>query len=145
MSNVEPFPKSPRTEPLNPRIAAMVSAILTLVDGFGLSAAEQEQVLKEVTEKLRPIAVPRAGDVLNTVVNLIPRDRAWTVREIKDRVEQSGAPVADKELYNAIGYLTRKQHIQRVGTGRYIINGIGLVTGDDMGTQPSITEGDLDD
>lgn len=145
MSNVEPFPKLAQAEAPNPRITAMVSAILTLVDGFGLSAAEQEQVLKEVTEKLRPIVVPRAGDVLSTVVNLIPRDRAWTVRELKSRVEESGSLVADKELYNAIGYLTRKHHIQRVGPGRYVINGIGVVTGDNFGGRPSITEGDLDD
>ncbi len=91
--------------------------------GSGLALLSRKQVLKEVTEKLRPIAVPRAGDVLSTVVNLIPRDRAWTVRELKSRVEESGSPVADKELYNAIGYLTRKHHIQRVGPGRYVING----------------------
>lgn len=123
----------------------MVSAILTLVDGFGLSAQEQEQVLKEVTEKLRPIPVPRAGDVLSKIVNLIPRDRDWTVKELKNRVEQQGDTVADKEIYNAIGYLTRKQHIHRLGQGRYIINGVGMVTADDLGGQPSITEGDLDD
>lgn len=145
MSKVQPLPKRPEIREANPRIDGMVTAIFALVDGFGLTPCEREQVLKLVSEKLRPIPVPRAGDALNTVVQLIPHNRDWTVKELRDQVEKFGASLTDKEIYNAIGYLTRKQHICRIGMGRYVINGVGFTTVDDFGVEPTITGGDLDD
>jgi hypothetical protein len=122
---------------------AIVLAIDTLIDG--LTPAEKELVLQKITERLRPIPVPQAGDVLGMVVRLIPRDREWTVSELKKRVEQQSVPITAKEIYNALGYLTRKGHIQRLGYGRYIIDGVPVVTADDLGGNRSITEGDSDD
>jgi hypothetical protein len=146
MSKAEQFHPDSRNSESDPSYRAtqaIVSAIETLIDG--LSPIEKERVLRNVTEKLRPIPVPQAGDVLGIVVQLLPRDRQWTVAELKQRVEQQGVPVAAKEIYNALGYLTRKRHIRRVGYGRYIIDGIPVVTADEFGGQPSITEGDADD
>lgn len=121
----------------------MLAAIRALVEG--MTPRERERVLREVTEMLRPISLPRAGDTLGLVVQLLPRNREWTVKELKVRVQNQGAPISDKELYNALGYLTRKQHIQRVGQGRYMINGIPVVSADELGGEPSIAGGDLDD
>jgi hypothetical protein len=146
MSKVEPFPslKGPEElQPADPARAAILSAIDTLMDG--LSPGEREQVLRTITEKLRPIPVPQAGDVLGIVVQLLPRDRQWTVAELKRRVEAEALPVSAKEIHNALGYLTRKKHIQRVGYGRYMIAGVAVVTADDLGGERSITEGDSDD
>lgn len=122
---------------------AIASAIETLLDG--LSPTAKEEVYRRITEKLRPIPVPQAGDVLGIVVQLIPRDRQWTVAELQRRIADQGADIAAKEVYNAVGYLTRKKHIQRVGYGRYLIGGVPVVTADELGGQPSITEGDADD
>jgi hypothetical protein len=139
----------PQSEPSsdaspNDRAAqAIVRAISTLIEG--LTPAQKEHVLREVTEKLRPIAAPQAGDALGIVIQLIPRDREWTVGEIKKRIEEQGAPVTAKEIHNAVGYLTRKRHIRRLGYGRYMIDGMVYVTSDDFGGQPSITEQEPDD
>jgi hypothetical protein len=130
-------------EPIDSAAQAIVSAIGTLLDG--LSPAQKELVLRKVIEKLRPIPVPQAGDVLGIVVQLLPRDRQWTVSELKQNVEKQGVPVTAKEIHNALGYLTRKGHIRRLGYGKYIIGGIPVVTADDFGGEPSITEGDADD
>jgi hypothetical protein len=146
MSKVEPFPLSPKPDenkPSDRAVHAIVSAIDMLIDG--LSPTEKEQVLRKVTDKLRPIPVPQAGDVLGIVVQLIPRDRQWTIAELKRCIEEEGTPITAKEIHNAVGYLTRKRHIQRVGYGRYMIGGIPVVTTDELGGQPSITEGDADD
>jgi predicted transcriptional regulator of viral defense system len=64
---------------------------------------------------------------------------------LKRRIEEQGLQVRPSEIYNAIGYLARKQHIQRVGYGRYVIGGIAIVGADEFGGQPAITEGDADD
>jgi hypothetical protein len=144
MSNVQPFPaKSDTEQPTDRAVQAIVSAIDTLIDG--LNPTEKELILRKVTEKLRPIPVPQAGDALGIVVQLIPRDRQWTVAELKRCVEEQNTPVTAKEIHNALGYLTRKRHIQRVGYGRYMLGGIPVVTTDEPGGQPSTTEGDADD
>jgi hypothetical protein len=144
MANVNPSPlASNNDDPTDRAAAAIISAINTLVEG--LNPAERERVLREVTEKLRPIPAPQAGDVLGIVIQLIPRDREWTVAELKERVEKEGANFSPKKVHNAVGYLTRKRHIRRLGYGRYVIDGIPFVTTDEFGGQPSITEEDLDD
>jgi hypothetical protein len=146
MSKMEPLRRQLEPSPSHPNdraIEAIVSAIDTLVDG--LTAADKEKVFRKITEKLRPFPVPQAGDVLGIVVQLIPRDRQWTVAEIKRRIEEAGADVPEKAIHNAIGYLARRQHIQRLGYGRYMIGGVPVVTTDELGGQRSITEQDLDD
>lgn len=127
----------------DPKTEAIISAILMLVNG--LSEVEKASVLRQLIDKLRPVALPRAGDVLSAVIDLLPKERSWTVREVKERVEAQDAKISDKEIYNAIGYLARKQHIERLGYGRYRIAGIVVHSTDDLGGQPSITESDLDD
>lgn len=147
MPKVEPFPhssKAPEPERDGELSVAALSAIRTLVKG--LSPQDKERVLKEITDMLRPIPAPRAGDVLGTIIKLIPRNgQQWSVAELKQRVEESGVYASPKEVYNAVGYLARRGHIQRIGPGRYVINGVTVVTGDDLGGQPSNTEGGPDD
>lgn len=95
-------------------VDAVASAIVTLLKA--LSPQERESVLRQAAAKTRAVPVPRAGNALSLVVQAIPRDREWTVAEIKASV---GDGVTPKEVYNAIGYLTRKGHIRRVGPRRY--------------------------
>jgi hypothetical protein len=145
MSKIAPFPGSKPTddEPADPAAQAIMAAIDTLIEGLG--PAQRELVLRKVTEKLRPISVPQAGDVLGIVVQLIPHGRQWTIAELKQAVEKRGASIPSKEIYNAVGYLARKKHIQRLGYGRYMIGGVPIVTADEFGGERSITEGDGDD
>lgn len=109
----------------------MLSAVRTLIGG--LSHEERERLLSELTELLRPIPAPRAGDVLNAVVRLLPRRRDWTVEDLKKDIKARGIEASPKELYNAMGYLVRRGRIRRVGYGRYSVDGAELVTSDDLG------------
>jgi hypothetical protein len=107
-----------------------------------LSLPDQERVLSEIANTIRPIAAPRAGGVLGAVVRLLPRSSEWTVEQVKHQVAAEGVSATSKEIYNAIGYLTRKGHIRRVGYGRYLCEGMELVTSDDLGGEPARYEGD---
>jgi hypothetical protein len=103
---------------------------MTVVDAIKLmleplSREEQNRVLDEIIRAFRPITVPGAGEVLRTIVRLLPNHPAWTTREIKQELAASGSKATDKEISNSLAYLTRKRHIQRVGYGRYLIPGIG--------------------
>jgi hypothetical protein len=138
MSNVATFPASPNSAPAAPAnqlSEAIVSGIRTLV--AGLPPQEQERVLREITEMLRPISAPRAGDVLGTLVRLLPKRRDWTVADLKQVIGETGVEASPKEIYNAIGYLNRKGHIRRVGYGRYVVDGVEVVTADDLGGESS--------
>ena len=122
----------------DPRSEKIATAIMTLLDP--LSPGEREQVLSKLTEMLRPIAAPRAGEVLGAIIKLLPQRRNWTVEDLKATIGNHGIEATPKEIYNALGYLTRKGHIQRVGYGQYLVDGIAVVTAEELGGTPTLHE-----
>jgi hypothetical protein len=106
----------------------------------GLSPEQQERVRAALFKSFPPNSSPRAGEVLGTILKLVPRDRAFTIEEVKKRIEAEGIQATIKAIYNALGYLTRKHKIQRIGHGRYSIGGVPLVTSDELGGEPSRDE-----
>lgn len=136
MSNVAPIRRQPAdSESVAERKAA---AIRELLDP--LSAEERDAVLQRLTELLRPIPAPRAGQVLGTIVHLLSVRPEWTVDALKGEVQRRGVEAGPREVYNALGYLTRRGHIRRVGYGRYIVDGALLVTADDLGGETTRNE-----
>ncbi|WSH64914.1 hypothetical protein U8Q05_25850 [Rhizobium ruizarguesonis] len=101
---------------------------------------DRETVLAEITEFVRPIPVERAGDVLGAIVKFVQKNQNITVDEIKQAVLHAGIEAKPKEVYNAIGYLTRRGHIRRVGYGHYIVDGVEIVTSEDLGGASSRNE-----
>jgi hypothetical protein len=139
MSNVTPI-KNPSNSAFSSgsedsRSDQFAEAIRVLLSP--LSAQERDHVLRKVTEKLRPIPAPRAGEVLEAIVLALPQRRDWTVEELRETVQQHGVEASRKEVYNAIGYLTRKKHMRRIGYGRYVVDGTEIVTSDDLGGESS--------
>ena len=135
MAKVTHIP-SPADRVSEQRTEKIFDAIRTLLDA--LSPAEQERVLRSV----RPSATPRAGEVLSAVVRLLPSQSEWTVGEIRQDVAGAGITATAKEIYNAIGYLRRRGHVERRGYGRYTVAGMGIVTSDDFGGEPARDEKD---
>ena len=127
---------SPADRASDQRTEKIIDAIRTLLDA--LSPAEQEGVLRAV----RSSATPRAGEVLGAVVRLLPSKSEWTVGEIRQDVAAAGFKATAKEIYNAIGYLRRRGHVKRHGYGRYTVAGVGIVTSDDLGGEPTRDEND---
>lgn len=117
------------------RSASVAEAIKILLSN--LSSAEREAILSEITEYIRPISVNKAGDVLAAIAKILPMKPEWSVEDLKIEVKKVGVEAKPKEVYNAIGYLTRKGHMKRVGYGRYVVDGIEVVTADDLGGAPS--------
>lgn len=145
MSNVAPFPtsKGPSDGPVDARVEQTLALVKTLIDS--LPQQTKEQFLREIAESLRPSITPHAGEVLGTIVRFLSKRTDFTVAELKQQIQDQGLAVSPKAIYNAIGYLTRKRRITRIAYGRYLIDGIPVMTIDELGGQPSITEGDLDD
>ncbi|OWK20792.1 hypothetical protein AJ88_26690 [Mesorhizobium amorphae CCBAU 01583] len=114
------------------QVAQAINTLLGL-----LSPTERDLVLRKVTDKLRPIPAPRAGEVLEAIVLALPQRRDWTVEALRETVQEHGIEASAKEVYNAIGYLTRKKHMRRVGYGRYVVDGTEIVTSDDLGGESS--------
>ena len=98
-----------------------------------LPADERDKLFAEITEMLHPISAPKAGAVLGTIVRLLPKQRDWTVQDLKRDVTARGVEASPKEIHNALGYLTRKGQIRRVAYGRYVVEGVEVVTSDDLG------------
>ncbi|MCZ3380404.1 hypothetical protein [Rhizobium sp. AG207R] len=113
-------------------IAEQIKALLENV-----SQEDREAILGSVAEFVKPIPVERAGDVLGVVVRFVQRQQEVTVDAVKEAVRDAGLQASPKEVYNAIGYLTRKGHMRRVGYGRYTIDGVEYVTSDDLGGDSS--------
>ena len=93
----------------------------------------REDFLRELGVPDRPVSHPKAGDVLATIIRLLPRQKSWTVAELKQQISERGVEAKPKEIYNALGYLTRHERITRIGYGRYLVDGIEVVTSDDLG------------
>ncbi len=125
------------------RVDKTLDLIKTLL--ASLPEADRARFLHELTATIRPMSGPRAGEVLGAIVRLLPQRESWTVAELKQTIDQRGISATPREVYNAVSYLARKGHIRRVGYGRYLIDGVPIVTADPLGGQPSITEGDSDD
>jgi hypothetical protein len=143
MSNVIPLPPPPESatggpdDPSRQKIADAIKLLLST-----LSPDDQERVLDEITQVLRPIPAPRAGAVLGAVVQLLPRRTEWTVQDLKQEIAARGVDATPKEVYNSLGYLTRQKRIRRVGYGRYLVDDGLLITADDLGLEPARDEDD---
>jgi hypothetical protein len=143
MSKIVSFPEAaaPRDPPpIDPNRRKIADAIKLLLST--LRSDEQEDILQEITAEIRPIPVPRAGDVLAAVVRLLPRRGEWTVEKIRQEVASKGIEATPKEIYNSLGYLVRRGRVRRIGYGRYLVDGAEYRTLDDLGLPPARDEDD---
>jgi hypothetical protein len=129
-----PIPDQAKSPSESDRVVAFANAIKTMMDSLPLG--EREQVLRRLTEMLKSETAPKAGDVLSVIVRLLPKKRDWTVQDLKNRVAEHGVEASQKEIYNAVGYLTRKGRMRRVGYGQYVVDGVQLTTADEFGGPP---------
>ncbi|WP_315729005.1 hypothetical protein [Bradyrhizobium sp. SZCCHNS2015] len=137
--------------PLNPSLdedAARRARIEKIALGIlnstfeALSEDDRQDVLDKLTELLRPIPAPRAGDVLGAIVKVLPLRKQWTVQHLREEVAEKGVSANPKEVYNAIGYLVRKGHMRRIGYGRYLVDGGGVVVASDDFGGPTASQED---
>jgi hypothetical protein len=130
MSNVTPFSHG-QPDQHRQKIGEAIKLLLS-----ALPPAEQDRLLQEIIDAIRPIPAPRAGEVLGAIVRFLPRRRQWTVDDIKREVAALSIEAAPKEIYNSMGYLVRKGRVKRIGYGRYLVDGAELRSLDDLGLPP---------
>jgi len=117
----------------DPRIEQTLALVRTLISSLPIPV--QEAFKREIAQAMRSASAPRAGEVLGTILRLLPRQKAWSVTELKRQVDEHGVEATDKEIYNAVGYLTRKGRVRRIAYGRYLVDGMLLETADEFGGQ----------
>jgi len=96
--------------------------LMAIIDGFSLSDFEREQVLQKLNERNLVISTPRAGTTLAAVVEFVKHQKpaaTFTLDDVRAALDNGGIKVSPKEIYNALGYLTRKDHVGRIGYGQY--------------------------
>lgn len=108
------------------RFAAIAELIRTL------KPEDQQRLARELNDMLGASMRP-PGVVLSLVRKLLPQQPEWTVAELKKNVDQHGLNASAKELYNVLGYLTRKRQVTRIAYGRYLVGGYPVETADDLG------------
>lgn len=138
MPILAPRPSAPPTQPdagSPDRARGIADSIRALLDM--LPPHERSRIVAELAEHERHLPQAKSEQVFGTIIRLFPRDTTWTMDELKARIKEQGIEAKPKEVYNAVGYLAKRGHIRRVGYGRYIVDGIEVVTADDLGGAPS--------
>ncbi len=127
---------------IDPAVRPILSAIkAALAD---LSPLQRAQLLAELAVLQPALSAPRAGEILGKIIRLLPRQRTWTVEQVKQCVADEGISAEPKDVYNAMTYLARKGRITRLGYGRYSIDGAVIETCDDLGLEKSKNEDEPD-
>lgn len=126
---------SPKGDPDEPGSQDVIHMILSLVQQ--LPEQDRERALEMLEKAIHPIQAPNAGEVLSAIVRMLPRQKEWNIKDIKQLVLEEVRSASGKEVSNALGYLTRKGQIRRVGYGRYLVDGTGVITSDEFGEEPS--------
>lgn len=101
------------SEDLKERIAA-------IVEGSDLSESELGRV--------------SSNDVVSAIRKVVRENekRAWAADQLVHRVSATGREVDRKQIHNSIAYLFRKGELKRIGRGRYMFAGAGIVTSDEI-------------
>jgi hypothetical protein len=141
MEKLGPVPNSsvdlPDPKP-EPRARQLADAIETLLTGY--TDAEREMAIHILSQRIRPQEYPKAGGVLGVLLTALRERKDWTVEEFKETVALHGIRATDKQVFNAVGHLTRQGILTRVGYGRYVYQGTEIVTTDELGGEPSKEE-----
>ncbi len=122
--------QNPKSDHQSSSVERVVDAVRLLLER--LSPNEREQVRRALQEELRPIATPRGGEVLSAIVYLLPRRESWTPQDFKSDVSELGVEATDKEIQNALAYLTRRGHLRRIGYGQYRVDGSVVASAEDL-------------
>lgn len=108
-----------------------VRLVRTLLDS--LASETRAALLQEfAADSTLPGTITPTG-VLATVLRLFPSGQTVTAAELRQQVEDRGIEAQPKEIYNAIGYLSRTGALRRTGYGRYMVNGMEISTSDNLG------------
>jgi hypothetical protein len=121
---------------------AVAESVVAAFNGLLSKLSPEQQTLVRAKIGL-PIAhneAPRAGQVLGKILQFVPRNRPFTVKEVKQKIDEDGIQATAKAIYNALGYLTRKKVIIHIGHGRYMVDGQPVITSDVLGGAPSRDE-----
>ena len=109
-------------------VAAVLSSAATLL-GADASDAQRE-VLRRAAERLPAPDAAKAGNILGTVTSIFEHSKRkkWSLGDIRTAVAATGLAATDKQISNAVAYLTRRERLIQISYGVYYNKDIGAVT-----------------
>jgi hypothetical protein len=111
-------------------VASMLNSATVLL---GADASDvQREVLRRTAEKIPAPDAARAGNILGTVTSIFEHSKRkkWTLGDIRTAVAARGLAATDKQISNAVAYLTRRERLIQISYGVYYNRDIGTVTVD---------------
>jgi hypothetical protein len=123
------------------RLMAIKAVILSLA---AIVRPERAALLLTEVESAASLipARSRGGPIYDNIVQFLPKQREWDIRQAKAELDSRGVQAEKKDVQNVFGYLARDGRVRRVGRGRYLVNGTLLITSDDLGGEPTRCEDD---
>ena len=145
--SVTQFPNKPLvSEEADEVIEGMADAVIALLGSrpvTGLSDRPdqiQRKILQRVAEKIGAPSPAKTGNILATVTSIFEQSdrKQWKLSEIRTAVAATGLSATDKQIANALGYLTRRERLVQLSYGVYFNKDIGAVTvtTEDLGVEP---------
>lgn len=107
------------------RIAAYVGMLRGAINSIPL--ADRAEVFEQVSD-LAPAKPPQRGKaVLENVVELFKQKTEWRAADAVTELMTRGITDDPKKVYSALTYLSGMKVIRRLGYGRYLVEGGGLL------------------
>ncbi|WP_066923136.1 hypothetical protein [Methylobacterium sp. CCH5-D2] len=94
----------------------LVKAVLTLLE---VMSAEERSSVQQHMDTLGLPLTAKSGSVLRLVGGLFPPGVVLRVPDAIAACQAERPETSEKEVYNALGYLTRRHKIRRVSQGAY--------------------------
>jgi hypothetical protein len=119
----------------SPAIDVALGMIRAAIDA--VPADQRDELKRRLTEDLTKPQIPvRGGEVLNNIVRLFQNNEKtdWTAAEIRAALSTANGNEPPKAaVYSALQYLGGMKILRRVGYGRYVVDGGGLLITHDRG------------
>jgi hypothetical protein len=122
---------SPDQTPTDPEVETVANVLKAALNG--LPENKRRAAADRLVEMLTPPKAPtKPGPVLGKVIELFKQEQRaeWAVSEVLDALASKFKDETQnkKQVYGALTYLSNAKILRRVGYGRYLIEGGGLLT-----------------
>jgi len=114
--------------PSDPEIEQAVNILRSALSG--VADHKRAAVAAKLCEVLSEPKTPqRAGPVLDNVIQLFRQEQRpeWSAKEVVSALKERGHEVQNKQVYSALTYLDGMRILRRIGYGRYLVEGGGIL------------------
>jgi hypothetical protein len=123
---------SNREPEIDPEVAAFARVLRSAWEG--VPEDKRAAVADLLADVFVPVKTPKkGGPVLENVIELFRREKRqeWNAADVVSALADKGVTTEPKKVYSALTYLSGMKILRRVGYGRYMVEGGGMVITND--------------